>query len=229
MRGMTFHASPETRRFAFAYSTSPRATGPTSSAQLRRVHLVVGRHDARDVHLLVERRPIARRDGRADAPLRSWRRSGRARLRPPPPLPTCRRARRRRRRRPIDELGDAADRLADEPLLVERGHDDRDPLAVEHQAVGGAAPCRRAAIGSTTSAAMAPRIRPMSAPTSSDERLDRAVVLLATAGSTTRLDSTSLREIQELTATRRGCSWIAARLASAVVITEFRLAVTRSR
>ena len=99
----------------------------------------------------------------------------------------------------VDELGDPADRLADEPLLVERGHDDRDPLAVEHQAVGGAAPRRRAAIGSTTSAAIAPRIRPMSAPTSSDERLERAVVLLAAAGSTTRLDSTLSREIEELT------------------------------
>src|SRR5262249_39818033 len=31
MCGMTFHASPDTRRFAFAYSTSPRATGSTSA------------------------------------------------------------------------------------------------------------------------------------------------------------------------------------------------------
>ncbi len=30
--GITFHASPEKRRFAFAYSTSPRATGATSSS-----------------------------------------------------------------------------------------------------------------------------------------------------------------------------------------------------
>ncbi len=30
MRGITFQASPETSRFAFAYSTSPRATGPAS-------------------------------------------------------------------------------------------------------------------------------------------------------------------------------------------------------
>ena len=33
----------------------------------------------------------------------------------------------------VDELGDAADGLAHEPLLVEGGHHDRHPLAVEHQ------------------------------------------------------------------------------------------------
>ena len=67
MRGMTFHASPETRRFAFAYSTSPRATGATSDSQLGRIHLVVGRHDARHVDLLLERAAVAGRDRGAHA------------------------------------------------------------------------------------------------------------------------------------------------------------------
>ena len=66
MRGMTFHASPETSRFAFAYSTSPRATGLDELRELRRIHLVVGGHDAGDVDLLLERAAIAGRDGRAD-------------------------------------------------------------------------------------------------------------------------------------------------------------------
>ena len=188
---MTFQASPDTRRFAFAYSTSPRATGPTSSASSDRVHLVVGGHDAGDVDLLLERSAIARCDGGADTRVSLVADDPHARV-----ADRLGRSRRAVARGivddddPVDELGDPTDRLADEPLLVERGNDDRDPLAVEHQVVGGAAPRRRAAIGSATSAAMAPRIRPMSAPTSSDERLDRAVVLLAAAGSTTRLDST---------------------------------------
>ena len=54
---------------------------------------------------------------------------------------------------------------ADEAFLVERGHDDRDPLALEHQdEAGAAAPRRRAAMGSTTSAAIAPTMSPIKRP-----------------------------------------------------------------
>ena len=90
---------------------------------------------------------------------------------------------------PVDEVGDAADRLDDEALLVVRGHDDCDPLALDHQPEV-ASRRRRAANGSAASATIAPTSRPSSAPTSSDVRLERAVVFTAAAGSTTRLDST---------------------------------------
>ena len=122
---------------------------------------------------------------------------------------------------PVDELGDAADRLADETLLVERGHDDRDPLSLEHQAEAAAAPVADAAIGSTTSAAIAPSEEP-------DQRADeerrpararRRLARRRRLDDPARLDA--LREVEQL-ARLEEVVLDRGRRASAVVITELR-------
>ena len=77
-------------------------------------------------------------------------------------------------------------------------------------------------------AAIAPTMSPIRAPTRSDDRLERAVVLPAAAGSTTRLDSTLSARLRSWAAAAVA-SWMAALRASAVVITELRFDVTSSR
>ena len=96
------------------------------------------------------------------------------------------RGRRRRRRRGRRSRGSRRSSRR-RTLLVVGEDDDRDPLPVEHQPEETA---RRRTNGSAAKAATAPTRSPTSAPTRSDVRLERAVVLLAAAGSTTRLFST---------------------------------------
>src|SRR5262245_56474000 len=197
--------------------------------ELGPVHLVVGGHDAGDVDLLLERAPVAGRDRGADSAVRLVTEDLDARVASREgPL-----AGRVTRRvvddvDPIDEIGNAAERVHDEALLVVGGHDDRDPLALEHQAgAETAVRRRRAAKGSAASAAIVPMSRPASAPTMSDERRERAVVFTADAGSTMRLISTFsawMRSWRE----SKSCSWSDARRASAVVMTELRLTLRSS-
>src|SRR5262249_34446075 len=129
----------------------------------------------------------------------------------------------------VDELGDPAECLHDEPFLVERRDDDRDALPVEHYSAAAAAFCRRrAAIGSTASATIAPISSPMMPPTRSAVRFERALERTPVAGCTTRLSSTFRARFRSCCESY-SCVCRSVRRASAVVMTEFRLALSRRR
>ena len=153
--------------------------GADEPRQLRRIHLVVGRHHAGHVDALFESAPVAGHDRRAHARV----------LAVGDHLDPCVVHGARLCRGPvpravvddvdaIDEVRDPAQGLHDQALLVVRGHDDGHALALEHQPEV-AERCRRATNGSATRARIAPTRRPTSAPTRSDVRLERAVVFTA--------------------------------------------------
>ncbi len=169
-----------------------------------------------------QRSPVAGRDRAADpevplVPEQLDARVADALRRRRPSRPATRRRRRRSGRRTPGSRGASRRRGAPRRTRERR----RRPAFRRASGRAGRRPPRRAANESATSAAMAPRSRPIAAPTSEDVRLERAVVLLAAAGSTTRLDSTLSARLSSCRASSRS-SWSAVRRASAVVITEFR-------
>ena len=103
--------------------------------QIGRVHLVVRRHHDGDAHVVLDRALVAGDDGGADAGVAlvldhldpSVLRRGR-------PGPLCGRVERGvvDDVDPVDEAGDAGQRLLEQRLLVVGGDDDRDALALEH-------------------------------------------------------------------------------------------------
>ena len=181
MRGISSHAWPGEQAVRLRVVDLAARNGTRERLEVLGIHLVVAGHHADDVDLLLERALVAGDDRGADAAVALVDDELDARV--------AERAHALRRRvgravvdddDPVDEARDAAERRRDQVLLVVRGHDDRDALALEHRY----SPRRRdmpAATPSHMSATIAPMMRPISAATTTVFRRLRAVIFCAVA------------------------------------------------
>ena len=129
----------------------------------------------------------------------------------------------------VDEVGDAADRLRDEQLLLEGRDDDRDALALDHERESLGRCCSAPAAEPWVGDDRGERAEQEARERADDGRVARLVaeVRTATAGCTTRESSTFFASESSCSA-RVAARCTAARRDSAALTVRFELAETSS-